>query len=128
MKMLSKLLIFLMITNNVMADDVIPLLKGAPAPYSGVLFPLDKAKDMQKTVIERDNYKLLNYSLQESIDLDKKTEAALTAKVDYLFQQNSSLSDEVYKFKESNSWHNFMWFLTGVLATTITVYGVSKIK
>lgn len=139
MKILKKLLISLIITSNVYAgdgliwiypdtkDEVVSLHKNDKSPYDGVLFPLDKAKELQTAVLERDNYKLLNESLQKSLDLDKDTEKVLNQKVELITQQNNNLSETLYKTRETTAWDHFWWFLLGVVSTTAAVYGASRL-
>lgn len=128
--MLKKLLIILTILSNLcIADElVVPITKGDPAPYSGVLFPVSKAREMEKTSIERNNLKLINESYQRSHEIDAKTEELLNKKIDIVTQQNNVLNDQVYKYRESSNWNNLLWFSLGIFATGAAIWGVSRVR
>lgn len=139
--MLKNSLIFLIIISNISSafaipfivedtstDEVISLHKDDKSPYDGVLFPIDKAKELQNSVLERDNYKLLNESLQKSLDIDKDVEKVLNQKVELITQQNNNLSETLYKTRETTAWDHFWWFLVGVVSTTAAVYAASRLN
>lgn len=121
------LLIAILICNTCLADDgAVVVSKGDAAPFSGVLLSNEKANQLKVISIEHDEYKLLNDSLNRSINLYKSNEAVYDNKVNVLLQQNDKLAVDLYSARQTTMWEKLGFFVLGVAATTAAVYGVKK--
>lgn len=102
------------------------LPKGTPAPFSGLLIEQEKAEQLRKDVLERDQLKLLNDSLNKSLttysDLGKIQEAKLTL----LIQQRKELLEESIDHYRVNDIQKIFWFVLGAATVGLSVYVVSK--
>ncbi len=121
-------IIFILVLQTAFAQDVTKLNKDEKAPYEGYLFPPQKASELKDAVIERDGYKLLNHSLEKSLELQKKNIDLQEQKVDIVLEQNFKLTKSLNDERSMTSWERIGWFTLGVLGTGLAVYGASKIN
>jgi hypothetical protein len=111
----------------VLANEVVFLEQNKPAPYSGVLFPVEKANELRKMAIELETLRAINESYIKSIDLYQKTIRLHDQKYELLNEQNDRLSEALVESRRSNDLQKVIWFTLGVLATGFAVYGAKKI-
>lgn len=123
--MLSILLSFLILENNTLAL-VVPLNQNELAPFQGLLFDKTSADKMYTELNDYDKVKLLNKSLEVSIDLYQKNEEVYKQEVQELTVQNTSLSEAVIKAKDNTTWDRILYFGLGVLTTSLIVYATKK--
>lgn len=127
-KILSTILLTIFVSNIAFAqEDVTVIKKGTPAPYDGILLTEDKARELRNYKIERDNYKLLNESLERSIVLHTRNENIYQTKINLLLEQNDKLAKSLYDAKDTTNLERIMYFSIGVIATGFAVYGATKI-
>lgn len=123
----SFLIIVCMMHSTAQADQVRYLLKGETAPYTGFLFDEEKANNIKNAVVERDGYKLINESLERSIQLHKANQELYIQQRDIFRTQNDKLAIELEKERSTSTLSHILWFSLGVLATGIAVYGAKQI-
>jgi hypothetical protein len=109
-------------------DQVIRLEKGTPSPYTGVLMPDSIAKDLRDAVVDRDGCKLINESLNKSIEFYRENESLNQEKVNILLQKNNELAESLRDTKDFNNTQRLIWFVLGIVVTGIAVYGVKQIS
>jgi hypothetical protein len=120
----SSLLVFT--TGAVASEDAVYVEKGSPAPYSGVLLPLDKANELRKAVIELETLRATNSSYEKSVKLYQKSIQLSDLKVNMLTEQNEKLSQAVVESRSSGDLQKILWFGLGVIATGFALYGAKK--
>jgi hypothetical protein len=103
------------------------LEQNKPAPYSGVLFPVEKANELRKMAIELETLRAVNESYIKSIGLYQKTIQLHDEKYNLLYQQNDKLAEALVESRRSNDLQRVIWFTLGVLATGFAFYGAKKI-
>jgi hypothetical protein len=118
---------FLIVANPSFAQDVQYLSKDQKAPFEGFLFTAPKASELKDAVIERDNYKLINLSLEKSLELEKKNSELQNQKVNVVLEQNLNLTKSLNEERSMSNWERILWFVLGVVGTGMAVYGASKI-
>lgn len=118
---------FLIVANPSFAQDVQYLSKDQKAPFEGFLFTAPKASELKDAVIERDNYKLINLSLEKSLELEKKNSELQNQKVNVVLEQNLNLTKSLNEERSMSNWERILWFGLGVVGTGMAVYGASKI-
>lgn len=126
-KTILAILILSIFSKSVNADDVIFLGKGVPSPYDGFLFTREKTLDVKNTYIERDEFKLLNESLNRSLTLYKDNEKINQEKLNVLLDQNDTLAKELYSSRGTNNWEKLAWFIGGVAVSGLAFYGATKL-
>lgn len=113
-------------TNNALAEDSLILEKNQPAPYRGVLMPLESVQELRRNSLELDNLKLLNASLDRSIKIHLSNEEILEKKISILTDQNLKLHESVSSARSFSSIERIGYFALGVLVTGLTSYGIYK--
>lgn len=103
--------------------DVVFITQGSKAPFDGILFTEEKAKQIRSDILESDKTKILLQSqlhksdtLQQIIQL-KETEVELYRKENQRLMVKENVSNTL----------NYVWFGLGVLATGIAVYGAGSL-
>jgi hypothetical protein len=117
----------LVLNGYVYAESVVYLEKNKPAPYSGVLFPSEKADELRKMAIEVETLRAINESYNKSIQLYRQTITLSDEKFKLLETQNERLSVSLVESRRSNDLQKILWFSLGVLATGLAVYGAKQI-
>lgn len=123
--MLIGLTIVSLINTNSVAQDAIPITKGTPAPFAGILFTKSKAEQIRKELIERDQFKIFNKTLLENTEIQQKIISNQKDQVDILIKQNTRLVDIAEKSQNRNNWTNAAWFGLGIISAGLAVYGAS---
>jgi len=108
-------------------DNVLYLTKDTPAPYPGILFPIEKAAEIRKNIIETDTLRAVNESYAKSIRLYQDAIQLDDKKTKLLEDQNNKLSEALAMSKQENELQKTIWFTLGVLATGFAFYGAKKI-
>lgn len=107
--------------------DVVFIKKGTPAPEDGYLFPPLKAEEQRNVELERNKYKLLNTSLETSVDILKESQKILESKVTKLSDQNDKLAESLYQEKDTQDAKNILIFGLGLLSMGVAFFGASKV-
>lgn len=126
MNLIKIFLIFLISSSLVLGESAVPLNLGDKAPFEGVLFTTPKAQELKNTLIERDSLKIINYSLNTSINLQTDILTHKDNQIKLIMDQNDNLAKEVYSERSLNSWEKFLWFGVGVLSSVLILYGVKE--
>lgn len=133
MRRLTILLSILILSQNSVAGitlssmpGVISITKNTPAPYDGVLFSNDKAKELYADMQECDAQKQANVSLLKSLTLMQSNQTIYEAQVSELKIQNETLDTALVKAQSNGFWNRAMYFGLGVLTTGLIVYAARK--
>lgn len=108
-------------------DSVLYITKDTPTPYAGILFPIEKAAEIRKNLIETDTLRAVNESYAKSIRLYQDAIQLDEKKTKLLEEQNDKLSTALSECKKENELQKTIWFTLGVLATGFAFYGAKKI-
>jgi hypothetical protein len=126
--LLISLILINLVTRNLFADEALSLIKGTAAPYSGVLLPLDQATDLRNSVLERDSYKKLNDSLNQSIDIYKTNEQYDQQKINLLVKQNDDLTKATQSERSLTDLEKMLYFGAGVVVLGFSLYGAKQLS
>ena len=113
----------LLTATNVKADPVF-VEKGEKAPYTGLLFTEETAKNIRNDLIEKDALTKINSVLRESIKDYQNIEKMRREQIDLLSADNKRLNAQVDRSERSN----LIWLGLGVLLTGAAVYGASSLS
>jgi hypothetical protein len=114
-----------LIINTSIAQDVIPLTKGSPAPFTGILFSKSKAEQTRTELIERDQFKIFNKTLLDNSELQQKIITNQKEQVEILLKQNQRLVSQTQDSKDMSNLERAAWLGLGVLSAGFAVYGAS---
>lgn len=129
MKCLNFLIVSLLILSNItFAEDSVKLNANQPAPFEGYLITHQKANELRLNTIERNNYKLLNESLQKSLEMQKQINDLNSEKVNMLTEQNDKLAITLEESRNTSDFTKALWFILGIAATGAAIYGASKLQ
>jgi hypothetical protein len=118
----------IIILNNVAyGNEVVFLEETKPAPYSGILFPVEKANELRKMAIELDTLRVLKDSYEKSNKLYEESISLKDNKYNLLLEQNTRLLKLTNENSQSEDLQKIIWFALGVVATGFAVYGAKKI-
>jgi hypothetical protein len=126
MKITSFLLVFLL-SFSALAKDVTTIKKGDKAPYDGQLFTHTKAESVRKELIEKDQLKIFNQALKDTIAIQDKIIVNKTEQVGLLTEQNEKLVKQVEEAGHMSGFEKAMWFGLGIAATSLAIYGASSL-
>ena len=123
---MKSLLLFLSFSSAALAQDVVEVQKGASAPFTGLLFPAEKAREIQIRLIEADG-------LERRLAIKDKLIESLDTENISLYESQKRLHTElqrVYKQADSNSnrsmWRDFGSFTLGVITTIAITFAVNQ--
>lgn len=120
---MKTLIVSLLISSQVLAQETQFITKGTPAPNDGFLTTREKMQQIQKELVQKDYLVEDNKSLNKSIDLYKLNEEYKDNQIALLQHQNDRLSSSL----EHSEWTKVIYFTLGVAATGLAVYGASQI-
>ena len=128
-KILSLLLTLICSTSlTARSEDVVIVEKDKPAPYTGVLFPREKAQEIRIKLLENDRLNETNASYGKSIELYKKSEDIQNQKINTLLEQNDKLAKSLGEAHSTTSFERVADFIGGVLLTSAAVYGAYHLR
>lgn len=110
------------LSNSVYSQDSVPIAKGTPAPFSGILLSKPKAEQIRVELIERDQFKLFNQTLLENSELQNKIILNQKTQVEIVLKQNEKLIKET---RTQTNTERMIWFGLGVISSGLAVYGAS---
>lgn len=125
-QLLMKLLICLTVVSNASAQDAVLVEKGEAAPYRGILMTEDKAKVIYNQLADCDRCKLLNKSLEDSIELYQKNETIYLKEIVEIRDQNITLQTALDRSKSTSFWEKTLWFGLGIVTTSLIVYATTQ--
>lgn len=114
------------LANNIcFADDIVLLEQGAPAPFKGLLFTPEKSNAMYE------EFEILKYKitkLEKINSLYVENEVLYEKKVNSLLEQNTQLSETLYKVESKKEIDKLIWFGLGFLSVGLGVYATKTIS
>ena len=117
---MKKLLSLLLITSFVArADEVAPIKKGEPAPFSGYIFDYEAEQKNQFHLIRKDR-------LEEQVKLYKENEIELMANLNRWQNVAQQNTEALLKVERYSFWQNAVFFGLGVVVTGALAIGLSK--
>lgn len=106
-------------THSYAQEKVIPMTKGDIAPYSGIFFPKDKAKELRQINEEK---KLLEKKVLKLEDLQIIQEETST-----FYKENYYKTKNLLEAEQTKSfWKSTLYFFGGVLITGIITSATLK--
>jgi hypothetical protein len=124
MKLLKHLITSLIITATVNASVV--LEKGQVAPYSGLLFTQEEAQKLKNELQELSLTKELNVSLNNSLELYKKSQIVYEDSILVLQNRNDILVQTIKDLEPRSDLEKIGLFALGVLTTTVITYAAAQ--
>lgn len=115
------------IIEQLSTKDVTIVKKGTPAPYDGQLFTHTKAESVRKELIEKDQLKIFNKALKETIAIQDKIIDNKSEQVTLLKEQNEKLVKKVDEAGQTSNFEKALWFGLGIAATSLAIYGASSL-
>ena len=127
--MIKQVMIFFLISTSFLsktyAEDVVFLNKNQTTPFAGYLFPEAKAKEVRDGLIERDGFKLINISLEKSLELQKDNNKDIELKLALVTDQNQRLSENLNAERNTSGWVKMAYFALGAISMGL-LYNVAK--
>lgn len=108
--------------NNAFADGLVVLKKGDTCPFDGYLLSKDQASKIYTELEACDRIRLINTSLNKSIELYKSNEVEYKTEISDLKIQNSNLVLAIDKATTDNTWKNILWFSLGAIVTGFVIH------
>lgn len=116
-------LIFLLISNICIAEDVKVVKKGDTVPFDGVLFTkeLEKSIRMDMQISEKKIDMLTKIN-----DLNEKEINILTKRLELHQEKTAEIIDREVQLENSTFFKNTIYFISGALITGLISYGVNR--
>lgn len=115
-----------LVVANVRAEDVVPIQKGEVAPFTGLLFPKDKAQEQANKLIELDFEKAMGLSKTRQIDMYKGLLEASEQQIEIWHSTSKELAKQVNSEKGRREWLIAGGFVVGASLTTLIAFAVNK--
>lgn len=106
------------------AQEVVPLVKGQGAPFTGILFTEEKAKSIRQELIEKDGLTKLVASYERTVALQDLNFKLTKEQITILQDTNTRLVKE----SRLTNLERYMYITLGVVGTSLAVYGAGKLK
>lgn len=100
-------------------NDVTFIEKGSSAPYSGILFTEQKARQLRNDLLESDKHVIMYESEKQTSKNLFQLVQLKDSEIELYQKQNKRL----LRLEDSSSRMNYIWFGLGILATGVAVYG-----
>lgn len=129
MYLLKILLIFsISLTSlNSYAEDVVFVEKGKPAPYDGLLFTPEKAKEIRIKLIDGELAQSSNDSFRKTIELQKSILEAKDKQNTILLDQNDRLAKAAYDSQKMSTWEKVGYFVGGIIVFGLAIEASRKL-
>ncbi len=108
---------------NVEANDVVFIEKNQPAPFSGILFSEQEAKQIRRDLLESDKTILQLHTANEKSKALSQIIELKSEEIELYRAQNTRL----IKAEQTSETMRYVWFGLGVLATGMAVYGAGAL-
>lgn len=105
-------------------NDVVSIAKGAPAPFSGILFTEEKANDIRRELLEGDKTAVKLQAREEQLKLHQTMLELKSSEVELYRKQNERLE----RSNRSSDTMNYVWFGLGVFLTGAAVYAAGSLS
>lgn len=110
-----------------MANEVVPIEQGQPAPYSGVLFSNSKANETRIKLIEKQYLEKENASLKRSLELSDLALKSSQEKSVLFLEQNDKLAKNLNSERQVSTFTKVVYFVLGAGAVGLGVYGAGRL-
>lgn len=127
MKNLLSFLMILLTLNISIADDVVPIEQGQPAPYSGVLFSNKKANETRLKLVEKQYLEKENTSLKRSLELSDIALKSSEEKSRLFLEQNDKLAKNLNSERQVGTLTKVVYFVLGAGAVGLGVWGAGRL-
>ncbi len=111
---------------NAYADDAVSLEKGEKAPFSGILLPLDKAREIAVIKETADTNVKIIQSYKISLDLQKDIIERQDNKVKILLDQNDNLAKNLASARQVSDIERIVWVSLGIGAAVLAGHAISQ--
>jgi hypothetical protein len=124
----TSLIILILLSNTLKAEDSVYLLKNTPSPYTGFLLPSSKVQELKNNTIQLQgcNSNITSYQQSLSICQDMNTHYQDSDKI--YSTQNDALAKQLQAAQSTSDVQKILYFGAGVLATILVLYGVKKVS
>lgn len=120
-------LLICLTVNNCLAD-VVYLRQNQPAPFTGYLFNEEDAQNARGAILDRDRYRLLADSLQNTINLQKENISLEEKRVELYKSKMDEVSKSLYEAKSVNNFERTLWFVLGIAATCAAGIAIKQVS
>ncbi len=110
------------LNNTFATPTAIHLNKDETTPFAGILLNEEMSKIIYDQLDDCGRLKLINKSLNDSIEIYKKNEDLYKSEVTVVRDENITLRTALDKADKNNFWRNALYFGLGVLSTSAVVY------
>ncbi len=124
MLLLMSLLIFL---PTAKANDVVSIKKGTPAPFTGILFTEDKAKELRTELLELDKSRIILLSKEQQLGIFQNRLELRDEEIELYRKQNERLIQQNGTNKDVGMIERVVWFGLGVIVTGAAVYAAGSL-
>ena len=113
----------LIFSTTIKANDVVYIQKDEKAPFSGILFSESKAKEIRSDLLEADKVKLQLQSSEFKYNNIQRIVELKNEEIELYEIQNKRL----IQASQSTELSNYVWFGLGVLATGLSVFAAGSL-
>jgi hypothetical protein len=114
------LAVILTISNSSYSQDFVHLQKDDKAPYEGLLFSIEKSKELRIKLLERDYYESANKSLTKIVETKD-------LQMNMLTERNNDLAKNLSSERTFTTLERMFWFTLGVVGTIGAALAVKRI-
>ncbi len=111
---------------NAYADDAVSIEKGEKAPFSGILLPLDKAKELAVIKETADTNVKIIQSYKLSLDLQEDIIKRQDNKVKILLDQNDNLAKNLASARQVSDIERIVWVSIGIGTAVLAGHVISQ--
>lgn len=119
----SLIVILVLMTNMVWAEDAVYLDKDQKSPFSGYLLPQEKLVELRNNTLERDTLKVQNASLNRSLTLQNDIIDHKDQQIKLYSDQNDKLASTAARAESMSTLEKFGLVTLGMVITGLAVYG-----
>lgn len=108
-------------------NDVISIKKGTPAPFTGILFTEDKAKELRTDLLELDKSRIILLSKEQQLGIFQERLELRDEEIELYHKQNERLVKQNGTNKDVGMVERVVWFGLGVVVTGAAVYAAGSL-
>lgn len=109
------------------ANDVVSIKKGNPAPFSGLLFTEDKAREVRLELLELDKNRVMLFSKEQQLSIFQNRLELRDEEIELYRTQNKRLIEQNGANKDVGRVERILWFGLGVIVTGAAVYAAGSL-
>lgn len=121
-----KYLLVMMLSFNALAQDVVTIKKGDPAPFDGVLFTKERELALRKDILEKEFLEKRVSLLGELGKVQSEELSTANIRITNYRIQVAEYADREVKSESRDFLKNSLYFVAGALITGAIGYGVLK--